>query len=56
MIVRSVSTVSFRISSGGVRDRVTFAKIGNRLALHPQKNQGHQERANRRGGQAEPQG
>jgi hypothetical protein len=31
----------FSISSGGLRDRVTFAEIGNRLALHPQKHKGH---------------
>ena len=43
MIVPAGSTVSFRISSGGLRDRVTFAEIGNRLALHPQKHKGHQE-------------
>jgi hypothetical protein len=43
MIVRSGSTVSFRICSGELGDRVTFVDIGNRPALHPQKHEGHQE-------------
>jgi hypothetical protein len=43
MIVPAGSTVSFRISSGGLNERVTFAELGNRLALHPQKHKGHQE-------------
>src|SRR4029077_10522094 len=33
MIVPAGSTVSFRISSGGLNERVTFAELGNRLAL-----------------------
>jgi len=33
MIVPAGSTVSFRISSGGLHDRVIFAEIGKRLAL-----------------------
>jgi len=32
MILLAGSTVSFRLSSGGLHDRATFAEIGNRLA------------------------
>ena len=54
MIVPAGSTVSFRISSGGLNERVTFAELGNRLALHPQKHKGHQEWASCRHGMRIP--
>ena len=51
MIVLAGSTISFRIPSRGLRDWINFAETDNRLALHPQKHKGHQERATYRGGQ-----